>query len=244
MRRHAILLVLAAAAAIAAVPAQAQPRSPAGNSLQFRFGWFVPTGDGSFWDDTADTFTLDGSDFDDAVFGVTFVTGVSNTLEVGFNIDFYDATVRSAYRDWIDESGFPILHDSGLDVTPVTVDIRFLPGGRLAYRGARGQYAVHHPVPYFGVGAGLLFWEYVEEGDFLDFTYDPPEVFPAYFEDDGVAPEIHALAGIEIPAGPAWSFLLEGRYSWADADLGQDFEGLGTLELGGFSGFFGVAFHF
>ena len=106
MRRFAFLLAFAAAAAVAAAPAHAQSLAPGGNGFQFRFGWFVPAGDGTFWDDSGETFTLDANDFDDAVFGLTFVAGVSNSLEVGFNVDFYDATVRSAYRDWVDEGGF------------------------------------------------------------------------------------------------------------------------------------------
>lgn len=243
MRKLLILLAIATVAP-AAAPVHAQAGSAGGNGFQFRIGWFVPSGGSSFWDESAEVFTLDAQDFDDGAFGLTYVLGVSNAVEVGFNLDFFDATVLSEYRGWVDEFGYPILHDSELDLTPVTVDVRFLPGGRFGYRGSRGQYAVHKPVPYLGAGAGFVFWEYTEVGDFLDFQFDPPEVFPGYFEDDGVALELHVLAGIEIPVGRAWGFLVEGRYSWASADLGQDFEGMGSIELGGFSGFFGAAVHF
>jgi hypothetical protein len=246
MKRSALLLAIATVAvAVAAAPASAQPGPhPMNSQFQLRFGYFVPEGGGQFWSDTESAFSLDGQDFDDFDFGMTFVQGVSNNLEIGFNLDFFESTVRSSYIDWVDEDGFPILHDSTLSLTPVTVDIRLLPGGRQKYRGSRSQYAVRKPTGYLGAGAGLVFYQYEEVGDFLDFTSDPPVVFPASYRDDGVAPEIHILGGLDIPVGPGWSFLIEGRYSWCKTDLEEDFSGLGEIDLGGFSGFFGAAFHF
>lgn len=247
MRRSATLLAIATiAVVVAAIPASAQPGPrPLNTQFQFRFGYFVPEGGGSFWNDTSSVFTLDAEDFDDFDFGMTYVTGLSNHLEMGFNLDFFESTVRSEYRDWVDEAGFPILHDSTLRLTPFTADVRFLPGGRQKYRGSRSQYAVRKPAGYLGAGVGLVFYHYEEVGDFLDFTTpEVPVLFPASYEDDGVVPEFHILGGLDVPVGPNWSFLIEGRYSWAEASLGQDFSGLGDMNLGGFSGFFGAAVHF
>jgi hypothetical protein len=36
-----------------------------------------------------------------------------------------------------------------------------------------------------------------------------------------------------VPLGFKWSFLFEGRYRWSEAELGDDFSGLGTIDLSG-----------
>jgi len=238
---------------ISALPATAHPghrRPPAGpppaseSGLQIRLGNFNFEGDSDFWDATEDVFTLDASELDDFVLGFTYVHSISNQLELGVNMDFFEETERSEYRDFVDSAGFAILHDTELAMAPMTVDVRFIPGGR--YRIRPGGRHIPKPIFYFGVGAGLNFWEYEEFGDFLDFSFDPPEIFFDHFSDDGVAFEAHALAGVEIPVG-RWSYILfEGRHSRSDDDLGGDFSGLPEtdLDLSGTSIYAGFSYRF
>jgi hypothetical protein len=155
---------------------------------------------------------------------------------VGFNVDFYDAKTRSSYRDWIDGPGFPIAHDTRLGVVPMIVDMRFYVGGR----------SPGHPGPslYLGGGAGANYWVYEEEGDFLDFTWDPPEIFYDRYRDDGFAFAVQALAGVELPLGPRWNALFETRYTWSETELDGDFAGLGTIDLGGLAVYAGFGFRF
>lgn len=213
---------------------------PGDMAFQFRIGGYFPRGDSDFWLDTEQTFTLDHSDFNEAIVGISFVGSFGNHLEAAFNADFYDATVVSAVRGFVDEDGFPIFHDSTLRLTPLTVDVRFLPAGR--YRVRSGGRYVKQPVFYIGGGGGLALWEYEEVGDFVDFSDD--SIFFDRFKDDGVAFEAHALAGVELPLGRTWSLLFEGRYSWVDDNLGRDFAGLGEIDLGGLSTYLGGSWRF
>ena len=151
------------------------------------------------------------------------------------------AVIQSNYIPW--RGYFDIIHDARLWMLPLTVDVRFLPVGRYAIRG-HGQVAVRRPVPYFGVGGGMNFWSYEEIGDFLTFETDPPTVIFGDFDDNGVALEAHVLAGIELPIGPVWSLMFEGRYSWSDDELGESFGGLGDIDLGGASAFIGASMRF
>ena len=240
-RAFPTLLILVAALGFASAAHAQAPRLD--HAFQFRFGGFFPAGGGTLWDDNEDTFTLDASDFNDFAIGFSYVAPINNRFELGFNLDFYDGTVRSAYRDFADQDGFPIFHDTTLELVPATVDFRFLPTGRYAMSGGGGR-AVRHPVPYIGAGAGFLLWNYEEVGDFIDFDAVPNEVFYGRFVEDGMTFETHVLAGIELPMSPAWSFLAEGRYSWANDSPDGDFAGLGSLELGGFYGYVGFAFRF
>lgn len=235
---RSVLVIFAAAVFGAACSA------PAEAAVQFRLGYFMPQGDSDFWDETEDVFTLDASDFDDVVLGFSYVHPVSNNVEIGLNVDFFEESSRSAYRDWVDEFSFPIFHDADLSMVPLTVDVRFLPGGR--YRLRPGGRQIAKPVFYVGGGVGLNFWDYEEEGDFLDFGFDPPEIFYDRFVDDGVAFEIHALAGVEIPLGRTTNLLFEGRYSVSNDDLAGDFAGLvnNDIDLGGTAIYGGLSLRF
>jgi hypothetical protein len=194
MKRPGLLAAGVILLAAATVPAFAQSGG-AENSLRFRLGGFFPKGGGDFWTTNEAAFTIDHSDFNDAMVGASYVTSLGNHAELGFNIDFYDSTVRSAERDFVDADGFAILHDTRLRMAPLTVDIRFLPGGRYGVRGSHGQRFVRRPAPFVGVGAGVNFWRYEEFGDFVDAQVDPPEIFFDRLTDDGAVPRHKACEG-------------------------------------------------
>lgn len=240
MKRTASSMMLAASLGLLAPGAMAAEDF----GVQLRVGGFFPEGDSDFQRENENTFTLDDGDFRDATVGVTFLSGVTNHLEVGFNLDYYDATAVSGYRDFVDADGFSILHDSTLRSLPLSVDVRLIPAGRYGVRGSHGQRHVRRPVFYLGGGVGLNLFEYEEIGDFIDFD-DPtlPVVFDRFL-DDGVAFQTHALAGIELPVSPTLNVLFEGRYTWADKELGGDFDGFGDIDLGGPSISAGVSWRF
>jgi hypothetical protein len=238
------LAITSALVVAASLSAGAQPAAGPSPELQFRFGGFLPSGGGNFWTETEETFTLESSDFNDVILGFTAVASVNNHVGVGFSLDSYDSKVPSSYRDWVDQDGFGISHDTELDIVPMIVDVRFYPGGRDAIRGSHGQIRALKPAFYLGGGVGANYWEYEERGEFLDFTFDPPDIFFDRFRDDGFAFAAQALVGVELPLGSRWNALFEGRYSWSEAELGGDFDGLGTLDLGGVAVYagFGVRF--
>lgn len=212
------------------------------NSFQVRIGEFMPEGGGDLWADDAETFTLSVSDFDDLTVGFSFVTPFSDNLELGVNADFYDHRVLSSYIDYFDELGFPIFHDTELEIIPLTLDLRLLPGGR--YRVRHDGRPALKPVPYVGAGLGVNFWSYEEYGDFIDFSDPALPIESWWFKDRGTAFETHVLAGVEMPLSPAFNLLLEGRYSWSDDTLGADFAGFGDIELSGLQISVGGSFRF
>jgi hypothetical protein len=244
MKRAAGAWIAAALALpLCAAPARAQSAGwPANDAFQLRFGYFFPEGGGDLWDGNEEVFTIDASDFEDFTFGIGWVHSFGNQFEVGVNLDFYDETQRSHYRDYVDEDGFLIFHDTELSHSPLSVDFRFLPGGR--YRTRSGGRLVLKPVFYVGGGIGAVFWDYDEYGDFIDFGGDPLVIFPGAFGDSGTAFEYHGLAGVELPLGRSTHLLFEGRYTKADDELGGDFAGFGTIELGGASIHGGFSFRF
>ncbi|HZN53772.1 MAG TPA: hypothetical protein VFB67_00490, partial [Candidatus Polarisedimenticolaceae bacterium] len=152
MQRIVSAVAIIAVAFLCARSAEAAPPGSQG-AFNFRLGGFFPSGDSEFWEVNEAAFTLDHSDFDGIVLGIGYTAPVSNYFEIGLNADFYGESVRSADRNFNDQFGNPILHDSRLSIYPFTVDFRLLPAGRYAVRGSehRPRY-VRRPVPYLGGG--------------------------------------------------------------------------------------------
>jgi hypothetical protein len=232
-----------AAATLFAAGAVAGPPPGRDGAFNFSLGGFFPTGNSDFWTTNEAAFTLDHSDFNGFITGVGYNAAITNYFEFDVNADFYASSVRSADQFFVDLDGFPIYHDSRLAEWPLTVGFRVLPAGRFTRRGADGTYYVRRPVPYLGGGIGAVYWQYVEEGDFvasdLSIVYDRLTA-------SGLAFEYYAMLGIEFPVAPVWNITLEVRQSWADATPGGAFTFVnpGSLDLGGTSVFIGGSFRF
>lgn len=242
MNRTLGLVTLSAALALGAVsPAAAAPGTD--GAFNFRMGGFFPSGDGSFWEINEAAFTMDHSDFNGFTFGAGYGAALNNYLEFGLGIDFYYSSVRAADRNFVDQDGFPILHDSRLSIVPMTVDLKWIPAGRYARRGEGGRNFVRRPVFYVGGGVGLDYWTYEEEGDFV--ASDLSIVYDRIKESD-IAFEKHVMAGIEFPVSPQWYITLEARQSWAEDTPGGAFSFVnpGELDLGGTSVFVGGSYRF
>jgi hypothetical protein len=242
MNRTAGIVALSAALALSAV-APARAAGPGDGAFNFRMGGFFPTGDGAFWEANEEAFTLDHSDFNSLIGGVGYTASLNNFVEFGLGIDFYYASVRAADRNFVDQDGFAILHDSRLSIVPMTVDLKFLPAGRYKRRGPDGRNFVRRPAFYVGGGIGLDYWQYEEEGDFV--ASDLSIVYDRLKESD-IAFEKHLMAGIEFPVSPQWYITVEARQSWAEDTPGGAFSSVnpGELDLGGTSVFVGGSYRF
>ena len=240
-RTAGIVAFSAVLALVAAEPARAA--GPGDGAFNFRMGWFFPTGSSEFWEVNEDAFTLDHSDFNGLTLGAGYSQSLNNYVEFGMGIDFYYSSVRAADRNFVDQDGFPIFHDSRLSIVPMTVDVKFLPAGRYRQRGPGGRNLVRKPAFYLGGGVGLDYWTYEEEGDFV--ASDLSIVYDRLKESD-IAFETHAFAGIEFPVSPRWYITTEARMSWAEDTPGGAFEFVnpGELDLGGLSLMVGGSYRF
>jgi len=224
MRRSTLLGMLIAATTLAgySVDANAQGNWQPGEfgSLRGYIGIFSPQGDSEYWDDTFDIFTGSASDFEDVVFGVDYLWRTSQQSGLLFGGSFYSGATTQAYRDWVDADGAEVTHATSLDLSDLSAAYVW----RFGARGAR---------PYIGGGGGLVWWKLREEGYFIDFANpDLPIVFASYTS-SGTTWELFALAGLDVPISYRWSFFIEGRYRWSEAELNRDFSGFGTIDLSG-----------
>lgn len=218
--------MLAVIAVAGALPAAAQyPRHHhrgGDNALRIHAGIFTPDGESAYWNDTFFDFTGDIDDFEDAVVGVDYVRRLGGNLKLVVSGTGFEGESDQAYRDFVDTFGNDIFHTTTLSVSTATLGLAV----DLAPR--------HAPVvPYLGVGGGLYAWDLEERGEFIDFGVDPPEIFPATFQDDGAVFGWYLMAGLDIPAGRTWSVFVQARWHDAEDDLEGDFVDLGKLDLSG-----------
>lgn len=217
-------LVLAAMAALP-TPASAQRyarRYAPENSVRVRVGLFEPRADSPYFDEKFRDFTGSKSDLQDATVGIEYVRELMPMLDLMVGGTFYEAAHDQAYRDFEDSRDRPIFHTLSLEQTSFDLGVRL----KLAPPNA--------PVtPYIGGGGSFVSWKLREDGDFIDFSPPPPQIFSAILEAEGDALGYFLVAGVEVPLGNSWAIFAEGRYHDAEDDLGDDFEGFGKLDLAG-----------
>jgi hypothetical protein len=165
----------------------------------------------------SDLENLEIGDFNRVTFGGEWLYGVSEYLEVGAGLGFYQRALETVYADLVDEDGTEIAQELKLRVIPVTATVRLLPLGR--------DSAVQ---PYVGGGIGIFNWRYSEIGEFVDdegFIFDNRRE-PYVADGNAVGPVI--LGGVRALIGDAWS--VGGEFRWQSA------KGDGLLESGDFLG--------
>ena len=230
----AVVAVLApqpAAAQITRVGSSGESR----NAIGVNFGYFNLKGEDSRGDDDVlfndlDSLLFDIDDFNGATFGAEWLYGLTDYIELGAGVNYYQRTVPSIYRNLVDIDGTEIEQDLKLRQVPIALTARFLPVGRNA-----------SVQPYIGAGVGVINWRYTETGEFVDFNN---EIFRDSFEASGseVGPVI--LGGVRFPVADVWLVGGEIRWQAAEGETGGLDEGfLGDkIDLGGWSANF--AFHF
>lgn len=211
--------------------AQWQRHYEPNSQFRFRLGIFEPAGGSDGWDAVFEGFTGRPSDLQDFVWGADYLWRTSRHTAVLFGFSFYGGKTTSAYEEWVGNDGSEISHTTSLDIWDLTAAFLYRFGGS----GVR---------PYLGIGGGFVSWRLTDEGYFIDFGSPNQDVIWAWYGAEGTTFEAFALAGIDIPLNPRWSFIIEGRYRWANDELGNDFSGFGELDLSGWeiTGGFGVNF--
>lgn len=226
-------LALAGSAEATPAPQQAPPdfRFAAPNmTFGLRGGWLFASANSDIYDFTTEILTLEKSDFDSPVFAMDFGWKVAKQLDAVLGFEYSGRTRRSEYRDYVDQDGIPIVQDTKLTQTPLTLSLKYY----LASRGrAVGQYAwvPTKVLPYVGGGVGYTYYRFEQSGDFVDFL--DLTIFTDQFESSGWTFSGHAFAGLDVSLSNSLGFVAEARYQWASADLRGSFIGFEPINLTG-----------
>ena len=229
MRRALAVLALAV---VAGWPGLAS----AGN-FEVRIGGFFPSLDSNLFRDDAALYLKNGhtqqnSDWNCIFGGISYNAKVARNVEVGFNLDGYGRSLDTSYRDYLADDGSEIRQRLQLDVVPLGFSVRIVPTSR------RARFA-----PFIEAGADLIFYNYEEAGDFIDFNDPTQPILADSFKSDGAAAGFHLGAGLRVAVSDDFSLVGAYRYQYAKHDMGRDFSG-NQIDLGGSAVTFGVNLRF
>jgi len=183
-----------------------------------RIGAFFPRGNETLFLDDRSLYFVEKSDFYGVYGGAEYNQVLMNNVELGIHLDGYSRTTDTSYRDYVRPDGSEIRQSLHFSQVPLGVTIRFLPTGKSA-----------KIVPYVGGGVDAVFWNYEEYGDFVDFM--SPDcgtdlgcpIYADHFKSNGTAFGFHALGGLRVYINRDFAIVAEGRYQWAEDDMGEDF---------------------
>ena len=210
-------------------------------SLALNLGYGIPRAGSEIYDDVTDQLTVEKGDFNAVAFGGSFGVRALSRLEIALEVSYSQSNNRSEFRDWVDMDDLPIQQSTKLSWVPVTASVK----AYLFDRGRRVSRFAWVPgswSPFIGAGGGRVHFSFKQAGDFVDFeTYD---IFPDAFRSEGDAWIAHVLAGVEYSLSPAFFITGEGRYSWAEAQMDQDYYRFDPIDLSGFRATVGLAVRF
>jgi hypothetical protein len=197
-------------------------------SLGIRGSWTVARAGSDWYDFVSDTLTVERSDFRAA--GVAGDVGVALTprLDLVFGADYAGRTTPSEYRNFVDNDRLPILQATELRQASITGGVRFA----LASRGREvGSFAwiPHRWVPYVGGGAGVLYYQVRQSGDWVDIQ--DLSIFPDVFESNGWTPVAYLNGGLDLQLVRRLYLTFDARYQWAESELDGVWQGFEPLDL-------------
>jgi hypothetical protein len=191
-------------------------------AFRIHFGAFQPDGESDYWRAKEEDFTGSIDDFENVSFGLDYLLPLNNRMSLIFSGSVFEGDTTNAYRDFEDNFGDRIRHDTTLEIASGTIGLLF----HLTAPDTAIQ-------PYIGAGGGAYPWHIEENGDFIDFGSPVLDIFNARLESEGVAFGYYGLIGLEAPITRSLSIFAEGRWTQVDDDLSDDLENLGTIDLSG-----------
>jgi hypothetical protein len=246
--RYRCLLLLAGLLVTATASAGAQSRGgkgflfgPPTGSVTLRGGLAIASASSDLFAFTTNELTLNRRDFSGPLMGadVAFRMGERFDLELGAG--YAGTTTPSEFRKFVDQQDRPINQSTTFRRVPLTASVKayLVPRGRSIGRFA---WIPTRIAPYVGAGAGATWYEFTQTGDFIDQTTSA--VFPDTFRSSGWTPSAQTMAGFELSLSPRFALVTDGRYSFARANLNNDFSGFKRIDLSGFATTLGLNVRF
>ena len=204
-------------------------------------GFDMPRANSDLFDMVTRELTLEKSDFRAAAYGVDFGIPIASNFAVVLSFDHARSTTNSESRNYVEENGDPIVQTTRLNQTPFTATFRYYPRKMGESVGSYAWIPTRFN-PYVAAGVGALHYEFEQFGRFVDNT--TLNIFKTNLQSSGFVSTEHVGGGIDISLTPMIFVNGEARYSWAKANLSNDFTGFAPMDLSGFKILGGVNFRF
>lgn len=247
--RLATALGLAAAVLVlgpAPVSAQQSPDflfgSPKG-MIGFRTGKLFSSANSDLFTFVQRHLTVERKDFNAPAIGVDVEVAVAPRASAVVGFDFARTSKDSEYRDFVDNQRLPITQTTRLTELNLSGGLKFAltPRGREISSRAFIPAAV---TPYVGAGGGLLRYEFLQFGDFIDVDSPTMSIFADTFRSAGWTPSAHVFGGVDVRVYKRLYLSGEGRYLWSSGTPDRDFIDFDKIDLAGLKATIGVHYMF
>lgn len=203
-------------------------------TLNLNLGYGIPSVGSDLFQEVAETYTLEESDFNAPLLGVGLSFYLNDRMDLAFELAYSRSSSWSEYVDWVDSDDLPIEQETEFTRVPLTVSFKYF----LMERGREiGNFSWIPTTwsPYLGVGGGRMYYEFEQTGDFIDFSDAALPIYQDRIVSQGWAWAGHLFGGLQWTLSPQWIVSAEGRYTLAEADLDRPtFQGYEPIDLSGF----------
>ena len=210
--------------------------------LSIRGDYFVPRAGSEIFDFTRAQLTVDKRDFNTVGIGAEIAIRTSERVDVALSFGYGRSKTLSEFRDFIGTDDLPILQTTEFTRVPVTANVKvyLFDRGRTVSRFA---WIPSKLVPYVGGGAGIVWYEFVQDGEFVDF--DDLGIFFDHLSSSGTSATGHVFGGVDLSLGGPWVLTGEGRYSFGSAEMDRIFfEEFDNIDLNGLQLTVGIGVRF
>lgn len=214
--------------------------APAG-TLTFRAGHARPDASSDIFSFTTDELTLERGDFNGPALAIDLAFRLTRRLDLSIGTGHLFVKRRSELRDWVDTDDQPIEQTTSFNRVPLTAGLKFYPTSRGQFIGSLA-WVPRQVAPYIGAGGGFVWYRFSQSGDFVD--HNDHDIFHETYTSEGWARTGYLMAGLDLALSTQWSLNIEGRYSRASQDLGQDFVGFEPIDLSGLTTLVGIQYSF
>ena len=210
-------------------------------SVGVRGGWLFERARSDLFGFVHEQLTVEPNDFDAPTLAFDLGVAVGSRTEAVFGVEFGGGTIRSEYRDFVDDDRLPIEQATRLRQANLSGSLKFAltPRGQEIGRLAWVPNAV---TPYVGAGAGALWYEFHQAGDFVDFL---DLSCSARRSSRAAGPQARTcFGGVDVKIARQLFLTGDGRYLWSQAELGPDFSSFEPIDLTGFKLTVGIDYLF
>ncbi len=215
--------------------------SPSG-MVGFRSGWVFASANSDLFRFVQDQLTIERKDFNAPAVGVDVDIALTPRASVVGGFDFSQASKNSEYRDFVDNQRLPITQTTRLRELNLSGSFKFAvtPRGREISSRAWIPAAA---TPYVGAGAGLMRYQFLQFGDFIDVNTANLEIFPETLRSEGWTPTAHIFGGLDVRVWRRMYLSGEARYLWSNATPSRDFD-FDSIDLAGLKATIGIHYMF
>ncbi|HUE84510.1 MAG TPA: hypothetical protein VMO26_00380 [Vicinamibacterales bacterium] len=200
-------------------------------SVGIRGNWLFASAGSDLFDFVTRHLTLEKEHFNSPGFAADVAFALTPRALVEAGVEVNRMARGSEYRDFVDNDLLPIEQRTSLQTTYVGAGIRYA----LTPRGdevSRLAWIPRRVVPFVGAGAGAMFYQFRQSGDFVDFV--DLSVFRDSFRSQGWAPTAQVFGGVDLQIYRGLYATVQGRYTKAAGELSSDFIEFDPIDLSGF----------